>query len=49
MSHRKVIDCNSCGKVQGHGETGTEWICEDCRVSPAAEERSDPKDRNSRL
>ncbi|WP_268893670.1 hypothetical protein [Paenibacillus puerhi] len=39
MTQRKAIDCNSCGKVQGYGETGSEWICEDCRVSPATEEQ----------
>lgn len=37
-----VINCNECGKVNKHGEIGTHWICEDCKVDgPPKEEESD--------
>ncbi|REE86455.1 hypothetical protein A8990_11064 [Paenibacillus taihuensis] len=47
----QTITCEHCGKVNGHGEVGRSWICEDCRVDergfvspeePAEEEQTPP-------
>jgi hypothetical protein len=28
----QMITCGQCGKVNGHGEVGKSWICEDCKA-----------------
>jgi hypothetical protein len=32
-----MITCDQCGKVKGHGEVGTNWICEDCKISDSGD------------
>ncbi|WP_165822493.1 hypothetical protein [Paenibacillus montanisoli] len=27
-----MITCTECGKMNGHGEVGKNWICDDCKV-----------------
>jgi ribosomal protein L37AE/L43A len=27
-----MITCDQCGKVKGHNQIGTNWICEDCQL-----------------
>lgn len=29
-----MVTCDTCGKQNGDGELGTNWICADCRVTP---------------
>jgi hypothetical protein len=39
-----MITCEQCGKINGRGEVGSSWICEDCKVSenkPVAEYEND--------
>lgn len=28
----KMITCGECGRVNGKGQIGKSWICEDCKV-----------------
>lgn len=30
---RITVTCKECGKTSGKGQTGTHWICEDCKVN----------------
>lgn len=30
---RLTVTCDACGKTNGKGQTGTHWICEDCKVN----------------
>ncbi|WP_186445809.1 hypothetical protein [Paenibacillus cremeus] len=27
-----MLTCEQCGKINGHGEVGTSWICGDCKM-----------------
>jgi len=39
-----VITCQECGKMNGSGQIGTSWICEDCKVEQTnSREQSDPE------
>lgn len=31
--HSITVTCGGCGKVNGQGQIGTHWICEDCKVN----------------
>lgn len=28
-----MITCNECGRTNGHGDIGDNWICGDCKVT----------------